>query len=64
MDSQDKKAGDAAPEADLPKPPSPPRKKMTKPEFVLVSSSGEPSVPKSHVSQKILTFMTRMLACQ
>jgi hypothetical protein len=55
-DSQDKIAGDAAPEADLPKPLSPPGKKMTEPEFVLVSSSGEPSGPKSHVSPKILTL--------
>jgi hypothetical protein len=63
-DSQDKTARDAAPEAGLPKPPSPSGKKMTEPEFVLVSSSGEPSGPKSHVSPKILTFSTRMLAYQ
>jgi hypothetical protein len=56
MDSQDKIAGDAAPEDDLPKPPSPSGKKMTEPEFVLVSSSGEPSGSKSHVSPKILTL--------
>jgi hypothetical protein len=49
-------AGDTAPEADLPKPPSPPRKKMTEPEFVLVSSSGEPAGPKIHVSPKFLTL--------
>jgi hypothetical protein len=45
---------DAAPGDDLPKPPPPPRKKMIEPELVLVSSSGEPSSPKSHVSPKIL----------
>jgi hypothetical protein len=56
MDSQEKIARDAAPEADLMKPPSPPGKKMTEPEFVLVSSSGEPSGPKNHVSLKILTL--------
>jgi hypothetical protein len=56
-DSQDKTAGDTAPEADLPKPPSPLGKKMTEPQFVLVSSSGEPSGPKSHVSPKILTLL-------
>jgi hypothetical protein len=55
-DSQDKTARDVAPEADLPKPPSPPGKKMAEPEFVLVSSSGEPSGPKNHVSLKILTL--------
>jgi hypothetical protein len=55
-DSQDKTAGDAAPEADLPKPLSPPGKKMTEPEFILVSSSDEPSGPKSHVSPKIQTL--------
>jgi hypothetical protein len=52
MDSQDKAAGDAAPEVDLPKPPPPPKKKMIEPELILVSSSGEPSGPKSHVSPK------------
>jgi hypothetical protein len=43
-------AGDAAPGDDLPKPPPPPKKKRTEPELVLVSSSGEPSSPTSHVS--------------
>jgi hypothetical protein len=53
-DSQEKAAGGAAPGDDLPNPPPPPRKKMIEPELVLVSSSGEPSGPKSHVSPKIL----------
>jgi hypothetical protein len=56
VDSQEKPAEDAAPGDDLPKPPPPPRKKRTKPELVLVSSSGEPSGPKSHVSPKILAL--------
>jgi hypothetical protein len=64
VDSQEKAAGDAAPEADLPKPPSPSGKKMTEPKFVMVSSSGEPSISKSHVSPKILAFTIRMFACQ
>jgi hypothetical protein len=64
MDSQEKAARDAAPEADLPKPPSPSGKKMTEPEFVLVSSSGEPSSSKSHISLKILAFTIHMFACQ
>jgi hypothetical protein len=55
-DSQEKTSRDAAPEADLTKPPSPPGKNMTEPEFILVSSSGEPSGPKNHVSPKILTL--------
>jgi hypothetical protein len=63
-DSQEKAAGDAAPEADLPKPPSPSRKKMTEPKFILVSSSSDPSSSKSHVSPKIPVFSTRMFACQ
>jgi hypothetical protein len=63
-DSQEKAAGDAALEADLPKPPSPSGKKMTELEFVLVSSSGEPSSSKSHVSPKILAFTTHMFACR
>jgi hypothetical protein len=41
-DSQEKAAGDAALGDDLPKPPSPPKKKNIEPELVLVSSSGEP----------------------
>jgi hypothetical protein len=55
-DSQEKAADDAAPEADLTKPSSPPGKKMTEHEFVLVSSSGEPFGPKNHVSPKIPTL--------
>jgi hypothetical protein len=42
-DLQEKAAGDAAPKVDLPKPPSPPRKKMIEPELILVSSSSLPS---------------------
>jgi hypothetical protein len=55
-DSQEKIVEDAAPEADLTKPPSPPGKKMTEHEFVLISSSGEPFGPKNHVSPKIPTL--------
>jgi hypothetical protein len=44
------------PPGDLPKPSPPPKKKMIEPEFVLVSSSGEPSGPKRHVSPKILAL--------
>jgi hypothetical protein len=54
--SQEKAAGDAAPEVDLPKPSPPPKKKTIEPELVLVSSSGEPSGAKSHVSPKILAL--------
>jgi hypothetical protein len=55
VDSQEKAAGDAVLE-DLPKPSPPPKKKMIEPELVLVSSSGEPSGPKCHVSPKILAL--------
>jgi hypothetical protein len=55
-DSQEKAAGDAAPGDDLPKPSPSPRKKRIEPELVLVSSSGEPSGPKSHVSPKVLAL--------
>jgi hypothetical protein len=54
-DSQENAAGDAAP-GDLLKPSPPPKKKMIEPELVLVSSSDEPSGPKSHVSPKILAL--------
>jgi hypothetical protein len=54
-DSQEKAAGDATP-GDLPKPSPPPKKKMIEPELVLVSSSGEPSGPKRHVSPNILVL--------
>jgi hypothetical protein len=54
-DSQEKTAGDAAP-GDLPKLSPPPKKKMIEPELILVSSSGEPSGPKRHVSPKILAL--------
>jgi hypothetical protein len=52
-DSQEKAADVAAPEAVLTKPSTYSKKKMTEHEFVLVSSSGEPSGPNSHVSPKI-----------
>jgi hypothetical protein len=54
-DSQEKATRDAAPE-DLLKPSPPPKRKMIEPDFVLVSSSGEPSGPKCHVSPKILAL--------
>jgi hypothetical protein len=54
-DSQEKAARDAAP-GDLPKPSPPLKKKMIEPKLVLVSSSGEPSSPKCHVSPKILVL--------
>jgi hypothetical protein len=46
-DSQEKGAGDAVVKA------SPPKKKVPEPDFILVSSSGEPSGSKHHVSLKI-----------
>jgi hypothetical protein len=55
MDSQEKAAGDTTP-GDLPKSSPPPKKKTIEPELVLVSSFGEPSGPKCHVSLKILTL--------
>jgi hypothetical protein len=55
-DSQDKAARDATPKVDLPKPPPPLNKKMIEAELILVSSSSEPSSPKSHVSPKILAL--------
>jgi hypothetical protein len=55
MDSQEKAAGDAA-LGDLLKPSPPPKKKMIEPKLVLVSSFGEPSGPKCHVSPKILAL--------
>jgi hypothetical protein len=55
-DSQEKAAGDAAPGDDFPKPPPPSRKKKIEPKLVLVSSSGEPFGPKSHVSLKVLAL--------
>jgi hypothetical protein len=64
VDPQEKAAGGAAPKADHLKPPSPSGKKMTEPEFVLVSSSGEPSSSKSNVSLKILAFSNCMFAYQ
>jgi hypothetical protein len=55
-DLQEKAADVIAPEAVFMKLSSSPKKKMTEHEFVLVSSSGEPSGPKSHVSPKILNL--------
>jgi hypothetical protein len=55
-DSQEKAADVTAPKAVFMKPSSSPKKKMTEHEFVLVSSSGEPSSPKSHVSPNIPTL--------
>jgi hypothetical protein len=63
VDSQEKAAGDATP-GDPPKSSPPPKKKMIKPKLVLVSSSGEPSGPKRHVSPKILAFTTLIFAHQ
>jgi hypothetical protein len=54
-DSQEKNVGDATLE-DLPKSSPPPKKNTVEPELVLVSSSGEPSGPKRHVSPKILAL--------
>jgi hypothetical protein len=62
-DSQEKNIGDAALE-DLPKLSPPPKKNVAKPELVLVSSSGEPSGPKCHVSPKIPVFITLIFARQ
>jgi hypothetical protein len=62
-DSQEKNVGDAALE-DLPKSSPPPKKNATEPELVLVSSSGEPSGPKRHVSPKIPVFITLIFAHQ
>jgi hypothetical protein len=47
--------GDAVLE-DLPKSSPPPKKNTAEPKLVLVSSSGEPSGPKRHVSLKILAL--------
>jgi hypothetical protein len=55
MDSQEKAARDAMP-GDLLKPSPPAKKKMIEPKLILVSSSGEPSGPKRHVSLKILAL--------
>jgi hypothetical protein len=48
-DSQEKEGEDATLK-DLPKPSSPPKKSAAEPDFILVSSSGEPSGSKRHVS--------------
>jgi hypothetical protein len=57
-------ARDAAPGDDLPKPPPPSKKKRTEPELVLVSSSSEPSGPKSHVSLEKPGLVIPMIAYQ
>jgi hypothetical protein len=54
-DSQEKDNGDAALE-DLLKSSSPPKKNTVEPNLILVSSSGEPSGSKRHVSSKILAL--------
>jgi hypothetical protein len=55
-------AGDAAPGDDLLNLPPPSKKKRTEPELVLVSSSGEPSSPKSHVSLEKPGLVIPMIA--
>jgi hypothetical protein len=57
-------AGDAVPEDDLPKQPPPQKKKRTEPERVLVSSSGEPFGPTSHVSLEKPGLVILMIAYQ
>jgi hypothetical protein len=54
-DSQEKDVGYAALE-DLPKSSPPLKKKMVEPELILVSSPGEPSGSKRHVSPTILAL--------
>jgi hypothetical protein len=54
-DSQEKDVGDAALE-NLPKSSPPPKKNTVEPDLILVSSSGEPSGSKCHVSPKILSL--------
>jgi hypothetical protein len=51
------KEGEDATLKDLLKPSSPPKKSAAEPDFILVSSSGEPSGSKRHVSPKNLIFM-------
>jgi hypothetical protein len=52
-DSQEKDVGDATLK-DLPKPLSLPMKNAAEPNLILVSSSGEPSGSKRHVSSNLL----------
>jgi hypothetical protein len=59
-DSQEKNIGDIALE-DLPKSSRPPKKNTVDPDLILVSSSGEPSSSKHHVSPKILALCIRYL---
>jgi hypothetical protein len=54
-DSQEKEGGDVTLK-DLLKPSSPPKKSTAEANFILVSSSGEPSGSKCHVSPKILSL--------
>jgi hypothetical protein len=54
-DLQEKEAVDATP-GDLPKSSPPPKKSTVEPDLILVSSFGEPSGPKHHVSPKILAL--------
>jgi hypothetical protein len=55
-DSQENYVGDAALE-DLPKSSPPLKKNTVEPDLILVSSSGEPSGSKCHVSPKILALL-------
>jgi hypothetical protein len=52
-DSQEKDVRDTTLK-DLPKPSSPPKKNVAKPDLILVASSGEPSGSKRHVSLNLL----------
>jgi hypothetical protein len=54
-DSQEKDAEDATLK-DLLKLSSPPKKSAAEPDFILVSSSGEPSGSKRHVSPYLLAL--------
>jgi hypothetical protein len=55
IDSQEKE-GEYATLKDIPKPSSPTKKSTAEADFILVSSSGEPSGSKHHVSSKILSL--------
>jgi hypothetical protein len=59
-DSQEKDVKDATLK-DLPKPSSPPKKSTAEPDLILVSSSGEPSGSKRHVSLNLLYLSIKYL---
>jgi hypothetical protein len=59
-DSQEKDVEDATLK-DLPKPSSPPKKSTAEPDLILVSSSGEPSGSKRHVSSNLLSLCIKYL---